>query len=648
MKIGAMAASFKLPFDKMVRTAAKLGITGLQINISEGEYGVDGMTDERIKKLQDNLSAFGMEISAFCGDMGYPHYMDEKANKEKMIPKSKRMVDLAHKMGVKVITTHIGVIPDDENDPMFKIMQSALSEIGAYAAQFGVTFAIETGPEKAATLKKFLDGIPAGIGVNLDPANFRMVISQDPVEAVHMLGKYIVHTHAKDGINLYKITDGREAYGTPDPTFKKKVFRRIYKEVALGKGQVPWKEYLQALKDVGYDGYLTIERECGLRPVKDIEKAATFLLQYTPTLVYGLIGCGGICNGLHIPAIKKLKNVKVKYTCDIVLDRAKKAADRCGIKGYTKAVEDYHEVLADPEVTAVIVCTHTHLHCVIAREALLAGKCCLSEKPVGMNYEEAIGVSKAAHETGLISNVGVVCRFNSGVEEVKKVIDSGKIGKVYSVFNTFRSFRRVPGIGGEFTNKSHAGGGVLNDIGVHNLDQILYILGDAKPLTASACTYLEIAKDYENYHSRKEVWTPVSRKPGEEPVCDVEEYVTGLVRMDKYSINFTGAWAQNIDHDEWFIDFLGDKGGIRLKYCGGYELFTDENRKFRTRRPKFKVNDMSFAEHLAFRTSVITRVKTRAHIDNLLNTANVLDGLYRSAEKGEEVKLDASYDPAQL
>ena len=204
----------------------------------------------------------------------------------------------------------------------------------------------------------------------------------------------------------------------------------------------------------------------------------------------------------------------------------------------------------------------------------------------------------------------------------------------------------MPGIGGEFTNKSHAGGGVLNDIGVHNLDQILYILGDAKPLTASACTYLEIAKDYEHYHSRKEVWTASKRKAGEEPVCDVEEYVTGLVRLDKYSINFTGAWAQNIDHDEWFIDFLGDKGGIRLKYCGRYELFTEEHGIFCTRKPVFPKHDLSFSEHLAFRTSIITGVHTRAYIDNLLNTANILDGLYRSAEKGEEVKLDTSYDPA--
>ncbi len=638
MKIGAMAVSFKLPFQETVRKAAELGITGLQISISKGEFNVDDMTDERIADLKKTLSLFGLEISAFCGDMGGHGYMDKAENTWK-VPRSKKMVDLAAKAGVKVITTHIGVIPFDEADPIYQEMLSALTEIGAYAAENGVTFAIETGPEKAAVLKKFLDAVPCGVGVNLDPANFRMVISQDPVEAVRLLGKYIVHTHAKDGKNLYPITDGREAYGTCDPTFRKKVFRPIYKEVALGKGQVCWKEYLQALQDVGYNGYLTIERECGLFPVKDIQKAADFLLGYTPKLVYAVVGCGSIANGLHFPAIRKMKNVVVKYTCDIVIERAEKARDKYGVAGYTKAVADYHEILADPEVDAVVVCTHTFLHCVIAKEALLAGKNCLSEKPVGMYYQQALEVSEAAKQTGKISNIGVCCRYNSGVEAVKRIIDSGRIGKVYHVFNSFRSFRRVPGIGGEFTNKAHSGGGVLHDLGVHNLDQILYVLGDSKPLTASCCTYLEVAKDYDTYHSRHDVWTASERKDGEKPVCDVEEYATGLVRTEHYSINFSGAWAQNIDHDESFIDFLGDKGGIRLKYCGGFELFTDENRKFHKCKPKFKTYKMDVCEHIAFRTSIITGVKTRAHIDNLLPTAQILDGLYRSAAANQEVQF---------
>ena len=642
MKIGAMEHSFRLPFEATCSKAAKLGISGLQISVNRGQFHVDDMTPEKIAKLKNTLSNYGMEITAFCGDMGGHGYMVREDNEEWKIAKSKRMVDLAEQLGVHVITTHIGVIPDDETNPRFQVLLDALTDIGEYAADHGVTFAIETGPERAPTLKKFLDMIPRGVGVNLDPANFVMVLGQDPVEAVKMLGKYIVHTHAKDGKNLRKIEDGTEVYGSPDPhkMHKTNFLRPIFREVPLGKGSVPWDAYIQALRDIGYDGYLTIEREVGLNPAKDIAKAVDFLFKYVPPLVYSVVGCGGIANGLHFPAIKRLRNVRIKYTCDIIIERAEKARDRYGIPGYTKAVLDYHEILADPEVDVVVVCTHTHLHAIIAREALLAGKNALSEKPVSMNYAEAYALAQAAHETGKISNIGVVCRFNSGVQKVKEVIESGAIGNVYHVFNTFRSFRRVPGIGGEFTTKSHSGGGVLNDLGIHNIDQILYILGNPKAQTASCCTYLEIAKDCDKYHSNKIVWKAAPNAEGQKPVCDVEEYATGLIRLDGCSINFSGAWAQNINHDEWFIDFLGDKGAIRLTYCGGFELFTDDGKAFHATRPHIKWENMGVAEHRVFRNSVLTGNHTRAYIDELLNTTLILDGLYRSAEQGAEVKLD--------
>ena len=92
--------------------------------------------------------------------------------------------------------------------------------------------------------------------VNLDPANFVMCAGQDPVEAVHILKDYIVHTHAKDGI---KLSDDD------------------YEEKPLGFGGVPFPEYISALKEVGYDGFLTIERECGADPIKDIENAVSFI-----------------------------------------------------------------------------------------------------------------------------------------------------------------------------------------------------------------------------------------------------------------------------------------------------------------------------------------------------------------------------------
>jgi len=147
-----------------------------------------------------------------------------------------------------------------------------------YAKSKGITMAIETGPEKAATLLAFLQDTKGGIGVNLDPANFTMVTNQDAVEAVYMLKDYIVHTHAKDCILLDPNLDPASVYhafaiGGVDALNASKGF----KEVPLGEGQVDWPNYLKALKDIGYDGFLTIERECGENPKADIFKAVDFL-----------------------------------------------------------------------------------------------------------------------------------------------------------------------------------------------------------------------------------------------------------------------------------------------------------------------------------------------------------------------------------
>ena len=157
-------------------------------------------------------------------------------------------------------------------------MLDALTECGIYAKERGVTLAIETGPEKAKTLLAFLQDTKGGVGVNLDPANFTMVTNQDAVEAVYLLKDYIVHTHAKDGVILDL---------TQDPTAVYHAFAvggvdalnacAGFKEVPLGQGGVDWKGYLKALKEIGYQGFLTIERECGDNPAEDIRLAVDFL-----------------------------------------------------------------------------------------------------------------------------------------------------------------------------------------------------------------------------------------------------------------------------------------------------------------------------------------------------------------------------------
>jgi L-ribulose-5-phosphate 3-epimerase len=142
----------------------------------------------------------------------------------------------------------------------------------------GACFAVETGPEPSKTLRRFLDSLGSkGVRVNLDPANLAMVIGEDAATAVRTLAPYIVHTHAKDGIMLKK-TDPEIIYGFfADGGIGDLRIEEYFREVPLGQGQVKWPEYIAALEEIGYKGFLTIEREVGVDPGKDIAEAVGFL-----------------------------------------------------------------------------------------------------------------------------------------------------------------------------------------------------------------------------------------------------------------------------------------------------------------------------------------------------------------------------------
>ena len=155
-------------------------------------------------------------------------------------------------------------------------MLEACRSLAEYADSVGARFAVETGPEKSEVLRDFLISLDSkGVSVNLDPANLVMVSGDDPVTAVHNLKDYIVHTHAKDGIML-KATNPEYIYNVePMPEELRGV--GFYREVPLGTGSVDFPKYIEALYEVGYRGFLTIEREVGQNPAEDITTAVDFL-----------------------------------------------------------------------------------------------------------------------------------------------------------------------------------------------------------------------------------------------------------------------------------------------------------------------------------------------------------------------------------
>lgn len=275
-KVGVITESLKRPLREALRFAREIGADGVQMVAVKGEVSADMNPAER-KDLTAFIRALELEISALCGDLGGHGFTVAKDNPAK-IEKSKAIVDLAADLGTNIVTTHIGVVPGNKSDPRYAVLLEACRTLGNYAASKGVVFAIETGPETAEVLAAFLEEVGSkGIGVNLDPANFVMVTGDDPVKAVKTLAKYIVHTHAKDGVKLApcdpeKVYDAFARGGVADFDFGK-----LFNEVPLGKGKVKWDAYLKALDEIGFKGYLTIEREVGDEPVKDISDAARFL-----------------------------------------------------------------------------------------------------------------------------------------------------------------------------------------------------------------------------------------------------------------------------------------------------------------------------------------------------------------------------------
>jgi len=278
MKIGVMVESFRVGLDEGLKAAAGIKADGVQIYATGDALKPDTLNAKGRSELRRRIADLGLEISALCGDFGGHGFQIAAENAEK-IDATRKVIDLALDLGCRIVTTHIGVVPAAADHPRYAVLAKACAAIGRYANEMNAVLAIETGPEPAAILRGFLDdiGMDAGLGVNFDPANLVMVCRENIPEAVRILGKYIVHTHAKDGLNL-KPVDPEQLYGAfaGDATVGFD-WRAYIREVPLGKGQVPFAVYLATLRETGYDGFLTVEREAGENPRADISEAVQYL-----------------------------------------------------------------------------------------------------------------------------------------------------------------------------------------------------------------------------------------------------------------------------------------------------------------------------------------------------------------------------------
>lgn len=351
-------------------------------------------------------------------------------------------------------------------------------------------------------------------------------------------------------------------------------------------------------------------------------------------LKIAIIGCGSISHGSHTPHYIANENTEIIYFCDIIPERADKfvAEFGCG-----KAVYDHHEILNDPELDAVSVCTHNDSHASIAINFMKAGKDVLCEKPPARTLTEALEMQKVAHETGRTLNIGVCNRFGTAVNMIKDMIDRGDLGNVYHVYASFRAHRSIPGLGGDFTTKAISGGGALIDWGVHYLDLVQYCCGEPKPLTVTGEAFCKLGKDIPNY-IYEGMWARDSAK--DDGIYDVDDSVTGIIRTTGPVISFFGAWAQNIGFSETYIDFMGDKAGIRLNYGGDFTYFYVEDRALMFDKPDFEANDFYKAEIDSFINCIMTGEKNQANIDYVIETSKIMQAVYDSSEQHREIKIE--------
>ena len=274
-KIGTLADWFGLGLLEGIRESSRCGATGVQI-YAAGEFDPrTTATDSVVKEVISVARASGQTITALCGELG-GYGLEKAEDNAAKIDYLKQVLILADRLDCRIVTTHVGVVPKDRSHPRYEVMLNAMGELAYFANRLGSYVAVETGPESMTVLRAFVDECGPGAAINYDPANLVMVGADDEVEGVRIAGSAIVHTHAKDGRSLKQIDPEDFYHQFAEGGLEWAAQSGCSEETPLGEGSVRWLPYLRALQEIGYNGYLTIEREV-VNGSEDIRMAVQFL-----------------------------------------------------------------------------------------------------------------------------------------------------------------------------------------------------------------------------------------------------------------------------------------------------------------------------------------------------------------------------------
>jgi sugar phosphate isomerase/epimerase len=256
-KIGIRLESLGLPLRRALQEAERLGVSGVQVD-AVGDLSPNNLGQTGRREFRHLLRSHNLELTA----LGCPlrRGLDVVEDQQPRIGHIRQVMTLSFDLGPRITIAQAGQVPEEAADPRAALLREALLALGQHGDRIGTILALETGLESGPVLRRFLDRFDTGgLGVNLDPANLLMH-GFDPYEGVRALQGKIVHSHAKDA---RKVSASRSA-----------------QEVPLGNGDIDWLEYLGALEEVEYRGWLTIEREAGDNRLADVAAAVTFLRRF--------------------------------------------------------------------------------------------------------------------------------------------------------------------------------------------------------------------------------------------------------------------------------------------------------------------------------------------------------------------------------
>lgn len=600
MKLGVQLYSLRnqikeLGVEEVLKMVAKAGYSCVEF------AGFYGLTPKEMKALLDKYHLEG--ISAHI-------------NIDEIIPQ----LDYIDEIGIKSV-----YIPWMSGDDLKNNMDALVEQIKTVKKELdkrGVVFGYHNHDQEYKNgedlVKQLLDKTE-GFYSEIDTYWVKMA-GLDPVEKMKEYGDRLKCLHIKELKTVGVKTD-------PNPV--------------VGEGCVGFKEIFDLGNKMGIqlailevEGFPCEPAEYLKRSYENMKKLSNKILRL------GIIGCGGIANGKHMPAEKRNPRAEMVAFCDIIPERAQKAKEEYGTED-SAVYTDYKELLKDETIDAVLVLTHNKEHCRITVDALNAGKHVLCEKPMATTYEEAVKMIEAAKKNNKVLTIGYQNRWRPDSMYMKQMAKDGEFGDVYYAEAIAIRRRAVP-TWGVFIDEEKQGGGPLIDIGTHALDLTLHMMDNYEPAYCVGKTFHKLNKNTETGNAWGD-WD-VDR-------FTAEDSAFGFIVMKNGAVIYLkSSWALNMaDPKEAITTICGDKAGADM--LDGLRINGVKNGRQYIMKPNFSTGGVAFfdgaggkepADYEAanFSAAILDGQELNVKPEQAAVVTRILEGIYKSQQTGKPYYFD--------